>query len=237
MRSSWSEVLPIVLLLSACGLHRPADVESDEAAVEAGLHGRISWTGPLPDTPPDADVPEPCRPVREQRLAVGAEGGLAGVFVRIPAVAASEAAPDHLRLEARGCAFEPATSVVASEVTLEVANGDGAVLHTFHMRNPDAGRRSIQVLAVPPGTPPLRHRVADDVVVVSDQWPWMRAAIYVAGDVRWTVTDAGGRFAFPDLAPGRWTVEMLHPAVGMVTEVVDVPEDGPASLYSTWPSD
>jgi len=221
--------------LAGCGLLRPAADEEPDEAPPGGLSGRITWTGETAAAPDPGAVPEACRPAADARLELGPEGGLAGVFVAVPALPATEAPALAVELRARRCRFEPRVVVAQPGAALTVHNDD-AVLHTFHLRHPGAGGGSVQNLAVPPGAGPLRGVVDGELAVVSDSWPWMYGAVLVPGDVRWTVTDAEGRFELPDLAPGEWRIELRHPAVGTVVETVTVPESGPASLYASWPS-
>ncbi len=136
-------------------------------------------------------------------------------------------------LSAAGCRYSTAALAAAPGATLVVSHDD-PLIHTFHLR--DAEGTSIQNLAVPPGST-LRWTLPQTgpVLVESDHFDWMRATIEIVDGGSWTVTDAEGRFAFPDAAAGPHAVTLSHPGWGREVREVVVPADGPAALYVDYP--
>ncbi len=226
----------LLLLVAGCGTSESLESAEDQpaAAEEGGLAGRISWVGELPaEAPQQAVPPAVCAGVqRGDSVALGPEGGLADVLVWVPAAEALEV-PASYPLRASSCAFEPRVGAAPSGVRLDAVNSD-PLIHTFHLRLLGGDKeRSLQNLAVPPGTPGLSWELhqAGLVHVRSDAFGWMHAWIRVGVEGPWTLSDSEGRFSFPELPAGSWDVWMWHPLLGELRETVTVPEDGPASLY------
>ncbi len=232
--------LVLLLLLPAligCGSSGADKLEElgFEDPIETGLAGRLTWRGEVPPPPIPPIVPKACdgRP-QVALLELGPEGGIAGALVRVPGAPGD--LPDRVALRAEACVVAPRMAVAAPGATLEVSNGDDLV-HTFHLRRIDGeSERNVQVLAVPPGIPPLRWELDRPGLlhVTSDHFAWMEAWIDVAEGGAWAITDAEGRFELPDLAPGTWDVRVWHPQTGLHEQAVTVPEDGPASLYRSF---
>ncbi len=196
--------------------------------------------GADPGAPPAASSPaKPLCPdgAQDSLLEPGPDGGLPGVVVQVPeAPTPAESLPGQFVI--RGCRYVPPVVALLRGATLEVSNED-SWLQTAHLRvfkDPKAKGRTVQNLALPPKQPPLswQARIPGQLSVASDQHAWMGAWLYVAGAGQVTVTDAEGRFQLPGLPPGEWTVRLWHPHLGPRSEIVVVPEDGPAALYLDW---
>jgi hypothetical protein len=222
-----------LLLLPACRSSNdtPASDVPEAAtaqAHESSLSGRILHRSPAVSTP---EAPPPCVPPSPLRRAE--DGGLAEVLVHLRDAASPE--PSSLDLSGDGCVFRPTVAIVGVGSELVVVNeGDG--LQTFHIRRLDGSvERPVQNLALPPGDAvlrytldrPGRYRIADDLR------PWMESHVWVVASGSTAVSDEAGRFSF-DPVPGPWTAELWHPRLGRRIEAVEVPADGPASLYVTW---
>jgi len=223
-------ILLVLTLALGCGQGAPPPVP-EEAPATTGIEGRVRWQGPA--TPSSGIVPEGCGDEDPRPVRVGADGGLGDVVAVVPG-SVGAAAPPELSLEARGCRYSRGGAVVGPNATLRVSNHD-SIVHTFHLRRTDG--TSIQNLAAVPGGPPLRWTLpaSGTVLVESDHFDWMRATIRIVDGDAWATSDADGRFALPDVAPGLRAVELSHPAFGTDTRAVTVPPDGPAALYVDYP--
>lgn len=230
-------LLLLLLALVGCGASAEKEILAlgfDEP-VESGLAGRLTWRREIPPPAIPDRIPKACggRP-DVATVEVGPESGLVGALIRVPEATAE--LPATVALHAERCAVSPMIAVAAKGARLEVSSGDQLV-HTFHLREVEGeSERNIQVLAVPPGTPPLHWDLDTEglIHVTSDHFEWMEAWIHVGTPGAWTLTDAEGRFALPDLPAGTWRVEIWHPQLGLEEQVVTVPKDGPTSLYKTF---
>ncbi len=90
-----------------------------------------------------------------------------------------EPPPLQIELSATDEGYSAAELVAAPRATLIVSNADADTVHTFHLR--DGQGRTIQNLAVPPGTGPLTWTLPDAgvVVVTSDHFATHEATIRI----------------------------------------------------------
>lgn len=215
-----------LILLLGCGGSAPAPTPPPATAA-GGVDGRVRWAGGTASS--DSLVPAACGALDPRERTLGPQGGIAGAVARIEA-SEDRPAPTEVTLSAQGCRYSTPALVAAPGAALVVTHSD-TLVHTFHLR--DAEGASLQNLAVPPGGTAIRWTLPEKgpVFVESDHFDWMRATIEIIDRGTWAISDAEGRFVFPDAAAGTRTVLLSHPDLGREERAVVVPPDGPAALY------
>jgi hypothetical protein len=217
---------------------RVLKLESEERSGPGPLAGRVTFVGTprkevsgVPGTDPCDGEGTPQSPV--------VEGGLANVVVWLEGSPVSSSPPPSIEVSAEKCRFVPPVSVAQVGARLHADNKD-ARLHSFHLRSDDGqgGRRNLQNLVVPPGEPPASWLLDTPgrVHIGSDARAGMEAWIFVYERGLATVTDDDGRFELVGISAGNWRVRFWHPEYGEVVRPVQVPVDGPASLYVSLPA-
>lgn len=212
--------------------------ESEERSGPGPLAGRVTFAG-LSQTQVARDLgAEPCAEKSTQQAEV-VDGGLADVVVWVEGVPASSSSPPSLEVSAEECLFAPLVSVAQVGARLHADNKD-VRLHSFHLRSDDGqgGRKNLQNLVVPPRDPPASWLLDTPglVHISSDARAGMEAWVFVYERGLATVTDREGRFELAGMSAGNWTVRFWHPQYGEVIRPVQIPVDGPASLYVSLPA-
>lgn len=176
-------------------------------------------------------------PVSEERILVSPEGGLANGFVYIKAGLENRRFPaptEAVVLDQRGCQFIPRVLALRTGQTLAVKNSD-PVSHNIHptpKENRDWNQQQ------PPGAPDLQRKFAVPEVMIPvkcNVHNWMRSYIAVVDHPYFAVTDAEGRFAWPDLPPGKYTLAVWHESLGELTRELTVEAGKPASVALQYP--
>ena len=155
-----------------------------------------------------ADIPDPRRLLvtkdeevcgfgylERNEVAVGEEGGLAGVVVVVEGVQAGKAWPDERSghvLDQKDCVFLPHLQVVPKTADMNIVNSD-PVLHNLHAYElMDASARTLFNLGQPPGegviVRPLRPRLSNLVRLECDAHDFMQGWIYADDSPYWAVT-------------------------------------------------
>ena len=205
------------------------------ASSGSGLSVRLRWVGEARDVvvPAVEGIAECAAEAPAGSLVLGPDEGLANVLVQVASAPGIPDVPAEVTLSAVGCRFVPVATVIPPSTPIVFENRDSG-LHTFHLWEvtPD-GERSVQNVAVPPNVGPTRFVVkkAGRYRVTSDRFPHMEAWILVAPGGTAGVTSLDGRLELPELPGGVHTVELFHPASGVLQRQVVVPEDGPAALH------
>jgi plastocyanin len=223
---------------------RPDDVTSAKDAKSAKtapkngrIVGKVRWNGVPPLPMPPAGATGACASVPIADVVVGVDGGLADTLVRVmpgtlptsPSVATSAKI-----VSTKACAFEPLVAILEPGQEVAFENEDTRVrnVHAFDLESAEsifdtkvAPRASTTML--PATIAPL----ADAILVMSDDAPWMRALLWV-GDPQWSrITGKTGEFAIDDVPPGEHDVQAYHDGGdtmhGQIRHVV-VPADGAA---------
>ncbi len=128
------------------------------------------------------------------------------------------AAPVTLAQE--GCRYEPHMLGLQVGQPLVIVNRD-PLLHNIHalpfvnqgfnFGQPMQGLEQTKIFSAP-----------EILSVRCDVHPWMSAWIGVVEHPFYAVTDAGGRYALPELLPGRYRIEAWHEACEPVSREIDV---------------
>ncbi len=151
--------------------------------------------------------------VRDPKLLVAGDGAVADAVVRLAGTRAP--AVPSLLLEIHGCAYRPHVAVATPGTRLRVAGDDTLhSLHAWFVEGPPSRAPPGDTLfnrAVVQGSP-VYERTLDrpGVLYIRCDVHRFESVVVVVTDERAAVTGADGRFAFDDLAPGRYTVAAWH---------------------------
>lgn len=171
-------------------------------------------------------------PVSEDRILVSDGGGLANAFVYIKTGLENRKFPapaEAVVLEQRGCQFVPRVLALRTGQTLAVKNSD-PVSHNIHP-TPKANRDWNQ--QQPPGAADLQRKFAVPEIMIPvkcNVHNWMRSYIGVLDHPFLAVTDGAGKFSWPDLPPGKYTLAVWHESLGELTQELTVEAGKPASV-------
>lgn len=152
--------------------------------------------------------------------------GLAGAIVHVvsgvqPGAALPQRQPPKLLI--RGGRVDPQVLVVLTGETFTLTNADADVYNVqlqFRERTElnlamSAGRHRETVKTVKAGRPELFARVSDDL-------GRLHGYICVLEHPFYALTDDTGMFKLPDLPPGTYTIEAVHPREGRVKHELTV---------------
>ena len=220
----------------------PASAASVAPAASGTVQGRVRLDG----TPPPAatvrlDGDKTCatfapgaRRATETYI-VGADGGLANVFVHVTAGLDGRSFPvpqEPVVLDQQRCWYVPRVVGVRVGQPLQVRNSDpllhnvravSAVNEPFNQGQPVQGMQYAHTFSTAEVMVPMK----------CDVHAWMNAWIGVVNHPYFAVTGADGAFTLANLPPGSYTVEAWHEAAGTQSGTVTVSAHGTASLTLT----
>ena len=209
-----------------------------EHPVDEATAGRVTGTVRFTGTPPadesiDMSEEPACAevhttpPTRKQVL-VGADGGLANVYVYVKEGLDSSLqfpAGEGEVLDQEGCEYLPHVVALSAGEQLTVRNSD-PVLHNvnatpsvnrgFNRSQPQEGMEFQTSFAQPEVMIPVR----------CDVHGWMESYIGVTSHPYHAVTGENGSFTLERLPPGTYTLEAWHERYGTATQTVEVPQSG-----------
>ena len=207
-------------LLLAVLLAAPAFAyqDSSQAIYGGAISGRVTLTGTAPKPSPlvitkDRDV---CgrKPLYDQSLLVGPDGGIADAVVTLPVIVSGKPfkAESAVKFDQVNCEYVPHVAVFPAGSTVDILNSDGILhnIHTYSRKNPALNlaqpgfKREIQVTI---DRPEVIH-------VECDAHNWMSGWWYVTGNPYYAVTDQSGNFSIKDIPPGTYTVEVWQEKLG-----------------------
>jgi Carboxypeptidase regulatory-like domain len=179
----------------------------------------------------------PKPPLTEDTI-TGPNNGLKNVVVYISAGAPNVSSPplSPVFLDQRSCHYS--TRVLAFQVGQEVkiSNSDPLShnIHPMAVTNREWNR--IQL----PGTPPFSYSYENPefIPVKCNIHPWMRGYFAVLRNGHFAVTEEDGRFALPDLPPGKYSVSAWHETYGTLNQEITVLDGQPLTIdfvYNTRP--
>ncbi len=155
-------------------------------------------------------------------LVVSAQRGIRNAVVSLaspPAGARSEFSTAPVFLDQRQCVFTPRVLLVPAGGTVEFLNSD-RLLHNIHSTGKD---NPVFNRTQPRGrTIPIMFAKPEIVRIGCDLHGWMRAWIVVMEHPFHAVTGGDGEFALPNVPPGKYTLNVWHESLGVVTRDVTV---------------
>jgi len=243
-----------ILLAAGCGT-KPSDAPAKTAkaptveyfhvdpATAGKFHGRIVYQGPKPtrrEVPMESDIR--CReehggkPVYDQPVVVGKDGGLANAFVYIQTGLEGkkfEPVPEPVVLDQRGCMFSPRALGIRAGQALKLRNSD-KVAHNVH---PVPKKNYEWNESQAPGTPDAEHKFARTEVMIPVKCnihQWMHAYIGVVEHPYFALTGPDGSFELSNVPPGDYTVAVWHEKLGDQTRQVRLAASGSEALDFTF---
>ena len=144
-----------------------------------------------------------------------------------PPGAAVPARTEKVELDQKGCSFVPRVVVIPAGGTVDFLNSD-RLLHNIHA----TPKHNVSFNRTQPmgRTIPITFAKPEIVRIECDLHSWMTAWVVVAAHAFYAVTGADGRFAFDNLPPGEYKLQIWHERLGTVPASVTVGEQQPAQL-------
>lgn len=201
-----------------------------DPATAGAIRGVVRYKGRIPPANRiSMDAEEACQKLHPKSVSgatvVTGKGGLlanALVYIKSGLEGKTFEPPNQaVVLDQRGCLFVPRVLALQTGQTLTVKNSD-PVSHNVHPR-PASNREWNQ--QQPPGAPDLQRRFARPEIIIPVKCnihSWMRSHIAVLDHPYFAVTDASGKFDWPTVPPGKYTVAVWHETLGERTEQVEV---------------
>ena len=222
-----------LLLLAGCGGSNPpetAEAPKKEAAAPAAMDdanagsitGKVSFAGdkPVMKTLSMDAVPNCARahttPQKSQEVMVNENGTLKNVFVWVKAGVPDKqwpVPPSAVKLEQKGCMYEPHVLGVMATQEIEIINDDP----TNHNIHPLPKVNQEWNESQPPKGDSKKKSFARQEVLIPvkcNVHPWMRAYIGVVGHPFFAVTGDDGTFTIKGLPPGTYTIEAIQEKFG-----------------------
>ncbi len=202
-----------------------------QSAVASDITGKVTLKGtPPPETPITMDAT--CgklgtAAITTRRYQVGAEAGLANVFVYV------KTGLEGKKFEPKGapplldqvnCVYEPYVSGVMTNQKFNVRNSD-PVMHNVHPTPKNPANKEFNLGQPTKGQVNEKSFPAPEILVrfKCDVHPWMFAYVGVVDHPYFAVTDKNGVFTLPsDLPAGTYTIEAFHVKAGAVTQQITV---------------
>lgn len=207
----------------------PAVTETPAAATATGgefasFRGRVTVAGPVPSFPPLKSPGDPtvapadqvcvANGIPDESVVLGADGGLANVFVFAKKLPAGVKAPpppaEPAVLNQKDCRFLPQALVFRAGQPLLMTNSDSV----GHNVRTTAITKSINETVAPNNTTGVaityKKGEKQPVQTRCDIHAWMLAWHLPLDHPYAAVTDAEGRFEIPNLPPGDWEFTVWH---------------------------
>jgi hypothetical protein len=249
MRKSWMPCAAAVLAVAVgCSggdappaRTAPPDAKRVDASKAATLSGRVLLDGPVPEGAPIQMSGDPVC-IRENKdgaraeTLVGENGGLGNVFVYVKDGLGGyffDTPPDSVRLDQKGCRYEPRVlgamvgqniEFINSDPTLHTVHAVGNTFPEFNFSQPIQTQKDTKFFA----RPEVMVRMKCDIHT------WMSAYIGVLDHPYFAVTSRGGSFEIKNLPAGAYTIEAWHEKLGTQTQSVTVPENGKPQITFTF---
>lgn len=208
----------------------PAYYKPDPASV-ARISGGVSFGGkfakPRPiDMDQDADCTKlyPGSARLDESMLVDRQGGLANAFIYIKTGLEGksfETPSSPVRIDQRGCWFQPRVFGIQTGQMFEVSNSD-PVTHNIH---PVAKENRAWNQSQAPEAPVLRRTFLVPEVMVPvkcNVHNWMRAWVGVLHHPYFAVSGADGKFVIPNLPAGTYMIAVWHEKLGTQEQQVSV---------------
>lgn len=186
----------------------------------ATIFGRVTLRGtpaaeqPLPLDAMCGALHPPAKRPTTRFYVVGADGGLADVFVylRDGTSGRKYALPSTKPvIDQRGCVFTPQVIGVQAGQPMIVRNSD-PLLHNNHFTPTVQGNPEINKAQMPRGADQVYTWNQPEIFLrlKCDVHPWMFAYIGVVDHPFYAVTDINGAYQFAAPPPGRYVIEAVH---------------------------
>ncbi|MGJ7507082.1 carboxypeptidase regulatory-like domain-containing protein [Variovorax sp. GT1P44] len=215
----------LALLLLAGGLTAPA--------LAGSVRGKVVYAGPAPA---QAKVPITIdqylcgneKAADDLQVSAGKEVRNAVVWIdNPPPGAASPPTTEKVEMDQKGCSFVPRIVMVPAGGTVDFLNSD-RLLHNIHA----TPKRNVSFNRTQPmgRTIPVTFAEPEIVRINCDLHAWMTAWVVVTAHRFYAVTGADGRFAFDNLPPGQYRLQIWQERLGTMQATVAVGDQQPAQV-------
>ena len=201
-------------------------------ASAAEISGKVKLTG---TPPPEKAIPldAACgtaagRALTTRHYVVGADKGLANVFVYVKEGAKPVPAPAGKGpvLDQSGCEYQPYVMGLQAGQHFDVRNSD-SLMHNVHPLPIVAGNKEKNVAQMVKGQ--VNDFIFEKPEVLlkfkCDVHPWMFAYVGVVEHPYFAVTDKDGSYKISGLPAGEYTIEAFHLKAGKMTQKITVGAD------------
>ena len=130
-------------------------------------------------------------------------------------------------MDQKACVYIPRMVVVPVGGTVNFLNSD-RLLHNIHAT--PRVNAAFNLTQSKNKTIPITFTKPEIVRILCDLHPWMMAWVVVAAHPYYAVTGADGQFAFDNLPPGEYKLQVWHERLGTVPASVTVGDKQPARL-------
>jgi plastocyanin len=172
--------------------------------------------------------------ILQESAAATADGSLAYVFVKVQGSFPQTPVPtEPVTIDQRGCVYGPRVVGVRVGQVLQVRNSD-ALLHNVHGVS---GRGNDFNIGQPMAGMVNKFTLKNDEIMLRlrcDIHSWMTAFIAIVPHPYFAVSSAAGTFEIPNVPAGRHTIETWHERFGPLTQTVQVPAGGTATVELTY---
>jgi plastocyanin len=132
-----------------------------------------------------------------------------------------------VEMDQKGCVYIPRMVVVPVGGTVNFLNGD-RLLHNIHA-TPKLNA-SFNLTQSKNKTIPITFTHPEIVRILCDLHPWMMSWVVVAAHPYYAITGPDGQFAFDNLPPGQYKLQVWHERLGTTSANVTVGDTQPARL-------
>jgi len=227
--------IPLLALIPAVWLllesPQPGIAQAAKGAVAADvITGKVFFSGPKPTVRKiSMEANAACAKIHpdgvpSQEVILNADNSLQNVLVYVKSGVFGKQFPtpaEAVRVDQKGCMFEPHSAVLMVNQKLEVLNSDPTNhnVHAMPETNPEWN------VSQPPQAPSKSTQYAKPevgIVVMCNIHPWMRLYAHVLSNPYYAVTGADGSFTIKGLPPGTYTIEAWHEKFGAQEKKVRV---------------
>ena len=176
------------------------------------------------------------KPVYDEPIVTGNNGGLANVFVYIQSGLEGkkfEPPKEAVTIDQKGCLFVPRIIGVRAGQPLDLKNSD-PVSHNIHPM-PSNNREWNEQQS--PGTPDVQHKFARPEVMIPvkcNVHGWMHAWIGVVDHPYFAVTGTDGGFTWLQVPPGDYMISTWHEKLGGQAQPLHVNASGAGKISFTY---
>jgi plastocyanin len=144
-----------------------------------------------------------------------------------PAGVAAPPLPVKTEIDQKACMFLPRVVVVPAGGTVDFLNSD-RLLHNIHA----TPKLNVSFNRTQPmsRTIPVTFAKPEIVKINCDLHSWMAAWVVVAAHPWYAITGADGQFAFDNLPPGQYRLQVWHERLGTVPATVTIGDQQPGRI-------
>jgi plastocyanin len=215
-----ARLLPLALALAA----------SHPVAAQSSNKGALAGTVTFKGTPPKRaaidtkSAPDCTKKLLDEKVIVGAKGGLADVHVRIQSgTAGTHTAPKTaVQIDQKDCMYRPRVTGAMVGQEFSVSNSD-ATMHNVHGYR---DKKTVVNRGQPAKTAAIKidkklPKAGEVFKLACDVHPWMVSFAPITDHPFFDVTSDDGAFEIIGLSEGKsYTLEAWHPEYGLKTQTV-----------------